>query len=983
MRTKQLLISMFFAVMMFMNIGTVRADGTEIIQICVGESHSIILKSDGSVWTWGRGLEGQLGNGKYESSSVPVMVSGLNNIKYIAAGAYHNLAVDENGEVWAWGDNKCGQLGIGNHANQCIPVKVDYSKFSVLDKDVKVSAGNEHSIIYNSNMVLAFGSNRYGQLGNTDYGEEKLRPGDVRGYAPKYNKKILFASANDNRCYIIETDGGINSKIMGWGRDVAYEPVLTHSETDCEYISLCTGIESAAALHNDGMIDYINEFNKVEKYYIENAAYIATGNFYLMVSDINGKVYLYGDEFYKNNEGYISYSDFHNEMDISDIKMMAAGSNFALFLNNKGEIYGLGDNSFGQLGNGTTQRTDKPVKAMTEEYAQNESILEVSAGYGHTLCVKENGSVWAWGDNTYGQLGDGTNTSSSLPVNVKGLEDIVEVSAGFGFSMALDKDGNVWTWGRNNYGQLGNGTNTNSFVPVKVEIPVSVKLISAGYDYAAAVADTYRAYTWGRNNSGQLGDKTYTDRNTPICIEQTNINKVSAGKDHCMMLKRDGAVYTWGSNEYGKLGSVRQYNNKPIQITVDAKDIAAGVNHSIVLKNDMNVYVCGYNQNGELCTDMEGNRTELTQVNGLESVQEIWAGNDTSFARTYNGIKFWGSNKSMIEGGTGQIIDLNWGEFYKMSAGDGYQMYIKKDKTIWGYGKNYKGEIGNGKKGNVSYPEIVNWDIKTGEHPKEGNGTENSPFLIYSIEEFNMIKNYPESVYRLMNDIDFNNIDTKPVCGENNPFKGVFYGDGHAILNLRISSPESTNVGLFGVTEDGIIENLCIYNVSIEGGANTGAFAGKMIRGALNKCCIGNKVNINELGEVKNKLVGSFSYTEMKDNETVAVNNVNMALKTVNLQKNEVKVLMIEFENQPYLKAGIYTLKYDSAKLYLSSLGLNSLGNDKFNFEKDEDIEIIQNIPGEIKFKINKEYKNWTGTAVSATFIGKEEGESELKFYTE
>ena len=449
------------------------------------------------------------------------------------------------------------------------------------------------------------------------------------------------------------------------------------------------------------------------------------------------------------------------------------------------------------------------------------------------------------------------------------------------------------------------------------------------------------------------------------------------------MLKRDGAVYTWGSNEYGKLGSVRQYNNKPIQITGEAKDIAAGTNHSMVLKNDMNVYVCGYNQNNELCTNVKGNCTELTKVNGLESVYEIWAGNDTSFAKTYNKIKFWGSNKSMITGSTGQIIDLNWGEIYKMSAGDGYQMYIKKDKTVWGYGKNENGEIGNGKKDNISYPEAVNWDIKTGEHPKEGNGTENSPFLIYSIEEFNMIKNYPESVYRLMNDIDFNNINTKPICNENNPFKGVFYGDGHAVLNLKISSPESTNVGLFGVTEDGIIENLNIYNVSIEGGANTGAFAGKMIRGALNKCCIGNKVNINESGEEKNKLVGSFNYTEMTDNEIIIVDTVNTALKVINLQKNEVKVFMLELKNQPYLKAGIYTLKYDSTKLYLSSLGLNSLGNNKLNFEKDEDIEIIQNIPGEIKFKINKEYKNWTGTAVPVTFIGKEEGESELKFYIE
>jgi len=199
-------------------------------------------------------------------------------------------------------------------------------------------------------------------------------------------------------------------------------------------------------------------------------------------------------------------------------------------------------------------------------------IVAIAAGRGHNVALKDDGTVWAWGANRQGQLGDGTTSDSAAPVPVKGpdgeplLSDVVAISAASGrsspFSIALRQDGTVWAWGSNRYGQLGDGTRTDATRPVQVKGAVGVGFLSgvaaiaAGESHAVAVKADGAVWAWGRNQSGQLGDGSTVDRLLPVRapVGPARMLKVAAGSRHTVGLCEDGTLLGWGSNWYGQLG---------------------------------------------------------------------------------------------------------------------------------------------------------------------------------------------------------------------------------------------------------------------------------------------------------------------------------------------------------------------------------------------------------------------------------------------
>jgi len=312
---------------------------------------------------------------------------------------------------------------------------------------------------------------------------------------------------------------------------------------------------------------------------------------------------------------------------LGGVTAVAAGAydSHSLALKSDGTVLAWGNNVFGQLGDGTTTARHSPVQVTGLS-----GVTTISASY-HSLALKSDGTVWAWGYNIYGQLGDGTSgagTNKSSPAQVPGLADVTAIAAGGGgsslHSLALKNDGTVWAWGRNNYGQLGDGTTTDRSSPVQVPGLTGVAAIEAGSDYSMALKSDGTLVTWGRNNRGQLGDGTTTQRVSPVQVMASagvpleDVAAIAAGGTHAVVLKSDGTVWSWGSNSAGKLGDGTTADSSyPVQVSglSDVVAIAAG-EHTLALKNDGTVFSWGYNGYGELGDGTTTNRNSPVQVGG-------------------------------------------------------------------------------------------------------------------------------------------------------------------------------------------------------------------------------------------------------------------------------------------------------------------------------------------------------------------------------
>lgn len=276
-------------------------------------------------------------------------------------------------------------------------------------------------------------------------------------------------------------------------------------------------------------------------------------------------------------------------------------------------------------------------------------IPQISAGGFHTAALKIGKTVWTWGDNTYGQLGDGTNNDSNTPVQVSDISDGIAIAGGYWHTIALKSDGTVWTWGNNSYGQLGNSTNSDSNAPVQVSDIGDVAAIAGGYWHTIALKSDGTVWTWGNNTYGQLGDGTSNDSNTPIQVSDiSDVVAIAGGYWHTIVLKSDGTVWTWGNNTYGQLGDgTNTDRNTPVQVD-ELSDINVNVDtvipitgghwHTVALKVDGTVWACGNNFYGQLGDGSNSDSNTPVQVKlSPPTVTTGSATNVTATSATLNG----------------------------------------------------------------------------------------------------------------------------------------------------------------------------------------------------------------------------------------------------------------------------------------------------------------------------------------------------------
>ncbi|MGV8911288.1 MAG: RCC1 domain-containing protein [Rhodoglobus sp.] len=288
---------------------------------------------------------------------------------------------------------------------------------------------------------------------------------------------------------------------------------------------------------------------------------------------------------------------------------VSAGAEHSLAVGSDGNTYSWGSSPYGALGDGPLASRLTPGLVRLP---LGVTFTKVSAGYNHSLALGSDGNAYAWGHNNSGQLGEGTTTSRLNPkiVIAPSAVTFTEIAGGSQHSVALASDGTAYAWGRNSDGQLGDGTLTAHILPAAVVLPSGVSLtdIGAGSDHAVGVGSNGSVYAWGNNDNGQLGDLTTTNRLAPVRVEFAPgiaITEVSTALAHSTAVGSDNTIYAWGLNTHGELGDSTT-TTSPTPLTVDTpagvtlSTVTSGGYHSMALGSDNKNYAWGWNALGQL-----------------------------------------------------------------------------------------------------------------------------------------------------------------------------------------------------------------------------------------------------------------------------------------------------------------------------------------------------------------------------------------------
>ena len=347
-----------------------------------------------------------------------------------------------------------------------------------------------------------------------------------------------------------------------------------------------------------------------------------------------------------------------------------------------GKAYCWGTNGSGQLGDGTAAKRVTPAPVRTAGTPmQGKTIVDLSEGVDYTLALASDGTVYGWGGNEHGQLGNDSYSTAYTPVAVdmSGVlrnKMVVSVMVGDFTSIVLTSDNNLYTWGYNRFGELGNGSTSDSAYPVAVNMSGSlygktVVEMGIGRESCLVLTSDGKLYTWGRNDYGQLGNNSYNAVYYPSPIYDSGvlngktIVQICAGYEHDLVLDSDGKMYSWGSNNYGQLGiGLMQNGDRGDQVSHYSTPVAVdmsgalanekvstmsiGYDHSIVYTTDGNVFSWGWNASGQLGDGTQINRASPVAVNMSDVLRDktiiaVYTGGNHSVALdSFGKLYSWG-----------------------------------------------------------------------------------------------------------------------------------------------------------------------------------------------------------------------------------------------------------------------------------------------------------------------------------------------------
>jgi alpha-tubulin suppressor-like RCC1 family protein len=681
-------------------------------QVFAGKAHSIAIKTNNTLWGWGRNDHGQLGLSDTIARSSPVQIGTFTDWLTVSCGTHHTIGirsygVTSSGSLWAWGANPDGQLGLGQNFSYKVsaPTRIgtdtDWAKVScnilvgtILGSEAPPALDGSSNFAVKTNGTLwAWGRNNYGQLGLNDT-TDRSSPVQVGTGATGPWSDV---STSKRHTLGLKTDGtlwawGSNSrgelglgfqKRTDWSAPVqvgfgATGPWQTASKSN-SVTNRVLAIRSNGTLWGwgEGILHpyTLSGYSPIQIGSDTDWKTVSTSNSHHLAIKTNGTLWAWG----ANSSGQLGLADTTNRSipiqigtgATGDWKTAQSGYRFSIALKENGTLWAWGENFQGQLGlgnGGSSTNRSSPVQigtGITGDWAS------VSCGRTHVVAIKTNGTLWAWGYNGNGRLGLGDTTSRSSPVQIGTgtTGDWSNVNCNIAnHVLAVKNNGTLWAWGENTRGQLGLNDTTDRSSPVQVGTTTNWSLtgshLNAGSEISGAIKNDGTLWTWGRNHVGQLGlgdSGVTTYRSSPVQVGGlTGWNLVDMDTQHGLAIRENGTLWTWGRNLSDVLGfaSVDKYSS-PVQIGSD--------NNWIVIK-------AGFGVNGGMSFALKSNGT-------------LWAWGDN-----YNGqlglgfVPAFGVHVSKpTQVGTDNTWKMIWGEPFEIAS--------KTDGTLWAWGRNTQQEL--------------------------------------------------------------------------------------------------------------------------------------------------------------------------------------------------------------------------------------------------------------------------------------------------
>ncbi len=670
-----------------------------------GGFHSCAVRTDGTVWCWGRNDFGQLGDGTAIDAGEPVQVAGLMMITKVAAGDLFTCALDEAGAVWCWGANGSGQLGDGTTSDSRTPVQV---------KDVsavtELSVGARHAcVLRGDGSVACWGNNEDGQLGDGSTSDRNVPTAvanlaSVRSIEAGYDITCAALMDGTAQCW-----GENNEGELGVGDTAAHtRPTLVAGISDVQDVAvgddhtcfMTTYFVYCSGLNEDGQLGSGNLTSTTTPVLtplpVAGVA-IEAGAGHTCIRDSAEHTWCWGS----GGDGRLLDAGFGRRTFavrglVEDVTSVSAGGEQTCVLDKAGAIRCAGFNRRGQLGDGRTITSGAPVEVLGVENA-----VMLAAGGRHTCAAQADGAVKCWGENDNGEAGNGTYVANQpLAQVVYGISKPMQLVAGAEHTCALLEDGSTSCWGNNGGGRLGDGTQTSSSQPRPVmnlggtptelsigdaasfalvsggarcwgagfgTTPITVSNIldiAAGDDHVCVVETDKTVSCYGENYNYQLGDGTQTAVGEPGVSAMGVANAVAIdarGSESCALIG-DGTIKCWGLNADGRLGvgntNYHQKTPAAVQGISGVMKFAMGFDASCAIKTDGTLWCWGANYFGQVGDGSYQSRPAAVQIQNLSGVKDVASGGSHTCAIDGTGhVVCWGLGASgQLGNGVREIV---------------------------------------------------------------------------------------------------------------------------------------------------------------------------------------------------------------------------------------------------------------------------------------------------------------------------------------